>query len=338
MDAENFNPLKITGITITWEIENIWNLAFEGVSSGSFVLSDHIFHLHMRRYELGIAVYLCRDDMVPASMTLLCKLSMVDQIGHEKLMGEREVVIEKGKEFALLESLMISDLEAQKAEFLNNDTLTISCSISSSYRMNILQKRQKEESEHVINRFEMLSSDLENFFKAQLNTDALLTAENVEFPVHLAVIQARSPTLASKISKEPQAKALDIPNISASILGDVLYYIYTGKIKGLTSDRAIQMLATANEFILPELKDISLKFLQANLTEENVFEVAVLAHENSDLFLKEEVEKYIVKNLTTILQSEKWKQFCSERYKFANDILTSVLLRMQIKDNVTGDI
>lgn len=172
---------------------------------------------------------------------------------------------------------------------------------------------------------------MENFFKAQTNTDAIIKGEGTEFPVHRAIIQARAPEFAAMISNVPPT---DITNISASILGDVLYYIYTGKIKGLTSDRGVKLLDAANKLSLPELKDVCLQFLQVNLTEDNVFETAVLAHETGDMFLKEEVERYIVRNVSTILQSEKWKSFCSERYKFANEILTDVLLRMQKRDNV----
>lgn len=146
IDVTQFNPLKITGVTVKWEIENIWQLSFQGTSSSVFLLSDHIFHLQARRYDLGIAFYLCRAEAKPLVMNLLCKLSIIDHFWNEKLIGEREVAFEKGKEFVLLQSVMISELEDRKSEFINNDKLTISCSISSSYRLSIM-KQQKPEGE-----------------------------------------------------------------------------------------------------------------------------------------------------------------------------------------------
>lgn len=142
MSFEEFNKLKITSITVTWNVEDIWKLSFEGVSSAAFILSDHVFHLYMRRYELSIAVYLCRDDVAPVVMPLLAKLCLVDHVGQEKLIGEREIVIEKEKEFVLLDSVMIDELETLKEEFLSNEVLTVSCTLSSSYRINLMMKQK----------------------------------------------------------------------------------------------------------------------------------------------------------------------------------------------------
>lgn len=108
------------------------------MSNGVFLLSDHIFHFQARRYDLGIDFYLCRTEA-------LCKLSMIDHVGNEKLIGEKEVAFEKGKEFVLLQSVMINELESQKSEFINNDKLTISCSKSSSYRLNIMKQHNAED-------------------------------------------------------------------------------------------------------------------------------------------------------------------------------------------------
>lgn len=174
---------------------------------------------------------------------------------------------------------------------------------------------------------------MENFFKSQENVDAVIKVGNVEFPVHLTMLQARAPELAVMMNDKSEAKTLEISDTSPSILGDILFYIYTGKIKNLTSCSVIPMLAAAKKFSLLELKDICLKFLHTNLSEENIFEAAVLSHECVDLFLREEVEQYIVKNVATILHSDRWNEFCKEKYKLANEILTNVLLRMKPSNN-----
>lgn len=175
----------------------------------------------------------------------------------------------------------------------------------------------------------MLSSDLENYYNSKENTDALLRVENTEFPVHRAIVAARCPELGREISNNPPDDPVQITNISASTMQDVLYYIYTGKIRSLHSGNCVQMFAAANRFSLNEVKNVCLNLFRSSLTEDNVFEAAAVAHECGDLVLKEEIEQYLTKNISAILQGAKWKKFSGERSKFANEILTAVLLKMQ---------
>lgn len=178
-------------------------------------------------------------------------------------------------------------------------------------------------------RFETLSSDLENFYSDQNKTDVVLKVDNTEFPVHRAILFARSPRLASELELESAGEVVQVASVPTATMRDVLKYVYSGKIQEVNSSNCLQMLDAASRFSLREIKDVCLHFLRHNLTEDNVFDAATLACEHGDLFLKDEVERYLTKHMSTVLQSEKWKELSSEKYKFANEILSAVLLRMQ---------
>lgn len=141
------NCLKTTAVTVLWEIDDIWNLNYEGASSPYFSLSEHNLYLCARGYENSIGIYLCREDKTFKVLRVFCKVNLVGKYGQERFLGEKEIASEKIKDQVLVESLMLTDLQRDKLDILRENILTISCSVSSSYKINLVKRKEEKEEE-----------------------------------------------------------------------------------------------------------------------------------------------------------------------------------------------
>ena len=108
----------------------------------------------------------------------------------------------------------------------------------------------------------------------QLFCDVTVIAGGTQFPTHKVVLAAASPFFFSllgsdmKEAKESEIK-LNLEEATASVVEDVLEYIYTGNLAITDEEQARKFIATAEYLLIPSLKTLSGRFLHERLTVEN---------------------------------------------------------------------
>ncbi|XP_054713863.1 speckle-type POZ protein B-like [Uloborus diversus] len=136
-----------------------------------------------------------------------------------------------------------------------------------------------------------LSKDFANLLEEKIFTDVVLTVDDRKFSVHKSVLAARSPVFRAMFShpmRESEQNIVVIDDTSEKVLGEVLYFIYSGKVsEGLTVNLALDLLQAADKYCLLDLKATCCSFLKQNLTESSVFDIVTVAdlHSMDDLKL-----------------------------------------------------
>ena len=78
--------------------------------------------------------------------------------------------------------------------------------------------------------------DMQNLLKSGKHSDFVIIVGNTKFPVHKAILSARSPVFAAMFdhdhTKEVQEGKVQIVDVPANVIQLLLNYIYTGKLPG----------------------------------------------------------------------------------------------------------
>ena len=151
-------------------------------------------------------------------------------------------------------------------------------------------------------------NDLNNLFKSERLSDVALVAfkmddngnrmEPRKFHVHKAILGARSEVFCTmfqqKYSKESLENCVEIEDIDADILKEMLRFIYTGKVYNVEKV-ADRLLIAAEKYSLNQLKTICEQTLISLLTIENVAEIILLAKLYSAQQLLKEATNFLAK-------------------------------------------
>lgn len=159
---------------------------------------------------------------------------------------------------------------------------------------------------------ETLSADLNNIYVGKMVADCLLKTRTIHFSVHRAVLSARSKVFMAMFTlnkSEIFPVEVDIEDVDATTLTDVLHYVYTGKVRGLTENTAAAMLTVSDKYALLELRKTCLQFLLHNLTIENICDAAFLSQTHKEAALEEQVLRFIDEKSEEVLKSDIWKDF-----------------------------
>lgn len=158
-----------------------------------------------------------------------------------------------------------------------------------------------------------LPEDLEELFNSQDLSDVTICANGKEFKAHKAILAARSPMFRGMFShdmKETKLNRVDVPDVDADVLQEMLRFIYTGKSlleqrlqnkeqrdqKELERDQhlAIELLQAANKYQLDRLKLICEEALLRTLSAESVAEILALA----DLYNASQLKRRAIEFIT----------------------------------------
>ena len=138
--------------------------------------------------------------------------------------------------------------------------------------------------------------------------DVTIVAKGKEFKAHKAVLAAASPffltllTSDMKESKEQLIK-IELEEATAAVMEDVLKYVYTGNVL-VTEERAHNLIATADYFLLPGLKSLAVNFLRELVTVENCIFNYYFAEKYRCAELKENSRQVINSNFIVVMETE----------------------------------
>ncbi|KAF8771103.1 TD and POZ domain-containing protein 4 [Argiope bruennichi] len=162
-------------------------------------------------------------------------------------------------------------------------------------------------------------------------SDVSLRAGTVSFPVHKLILSSRSPVFKAMFTKDMKEKTstcIDIPDMDADTLHQLLFYIYENKLQKLTWEMAANLFEAADRYGIMDLSEKCSKFLKSNLSESNVCDILVLADMHHDENLRKSVLDFIQKN-SEIIYSDGWKVFKENHSKLAWETAEEIIYSMK---------
>jgi len=138
--------------------------------------------------------------------------------------------------------------------------------------------------------------------------DVTITVKGKEFKAHKAVLAAASPfflTLLTSDMREinEQVIRIELEETTASVMEDVLKYIYTGNV-AITEERAHNLMATADYLLLPSLKTMVGKFLKEITTIQNCVFNYYFAEKYQCIQLNEKSREVINSYFSVVMETE----------------------------------
>lgn len=178
------------------------------------------------------------------------------------------------------------DIFTPSTKYLNNKSLVLIIKLElSQLQTNACTRAKIDTSEHGC------TFRLSEFFNSKDFSDfTIICGENTKFPVHRCILSHRSSVFKNLFTVdmiESKENYVEVEDIDAETMLEVLRYIYTGQIEKL--DRLTQkILYAAEKYDLQNLKAVCISVLVDQLSEENVLETLVLADRYNDenLFIK----------------------------------------------------
>lgn len=136
--------------------------------------------------------------------------------------------------------------------------------------------------------------DFAEYFNNRLYSDcSVISSCDRKFHAH-KIILSRNEFFHKKLSADPMkisALNLDQP---ADILEELLYYLYTGKIKG-TCKNIKNLLIAAKKYLFTDLEATMSKNLMQSLSTNNSIQCLLFAHHQELTDLENEIIDFIVK-------------------------------------------
>ncbi|ESN98578.1 hypothetical protein HELRODRAFT_101749 [Helobdella robusta] len=154
-----------------------------------------------------------------------------------------------------------------------------------------------------------MSEDLGLLFERSQFSDTTLHVQDKQFPVHKAILAARSVVFNAMFEHEMEERKqnrVEITDVDQDVLYEMLRYIYTGKAPNLNK-MADELLAAADKYALDRLKVMCEEALCSNLSVDNVSDIFVLADLHSAEQLKTHAIDFINGHATDVMETTGWK-------------------------------
>lgn len=168
-----------------------------------------------------------------------------------------------------------------------------------------------------------IHSDLEGLFESKEHSDIIVSDGKNKIPAHKAILCARSPVFNIMFKQdmfETKNNEVVIDDIDHQTLEDFLLFLYSGKVKQLSWDTAMNLYYAADKYEVGDLREVCSDFLQMNLTTENACEVLKLADQHRDDDLKKSVSFFIQMNPSSVKLTQTWKDLARTHPKIIAEI------------------
>ena len=146
----------------------------------------------------------------------------------------------------------------------------------------------------------------------------LVAKEGNEFKAHRNVLSAVSPffvKLFQSEMKEKEEGIIRFEEISASILEDVLEFIYTGNVEIGDEQSAKDLIITADYLLLVCLKTFAGRFLEQLLTNSNCISTFYFAEKYQCEELVAKTRKLVRDNFASVAESDEFLNLEAEEVK-----------------------
>ena len=192
------------------------------------------------------------------------------------------------------------------------------------YGIDSLQKMcqgEERKGQHRVHRDDVMAQLYSMFQKSELTTTLLEDSEgNTQFAVHGPLIAAASPVLREILSNDlfsQDSANYRLKEVSSSILGDFIEYVYTGDIT-LEEENVVGLLNVACRYEIPALARPCCDWLSLQLDSHNAVGILWLARKYDRKYtkdLEEEAKAYIIANFTTVYEEDEFDELEYEDLK-----------------------
>ena len=157
--------------------------------------------------------------------------------------------------------------------------------------------------------------------REKLLSDVTLDVEGRTFAAHRCVLASSSKFfngLFTNDMKEKSAPVVKLEGIPASVMDQLLSYLYTGEIQ-VSEANAEDLIVSANYLLLPRLKNIACKFIERHMTSSNCIFNYLFAEKYECNDLQSYARELIKQNFGTVGRS---KEFSLLSFDHVKDLIS----------------
>ncbi|GFQ89226.1 TD and POZ domain-containing protein 3 [Trichonephila clavata] len=232
------------------------------------------------------------------------------------------------------------DLLGKKDLFLKDDILSLYCEcifptiisfeeiISTKFeviiplsvpKVNIIGKQS--------DKVRSLKEDFKTLYTDGTLSDIKLCTKTESFPVHAAILCARSPVFKDMFSDDIKEKfkgSVDIIDLDNNTIRRMLLYMYTDRLEDLQWESALQLYEAAGKYEILSLREKCSAFMEDHLSTTNACDALVLADRHQDSIFKEAVQNYIIYHDRWTFCSKEWEILLENHSKLAAETMHKV--------------
>ncbi|XP_057321493.1 speckle-type POZ protein B-like [Microplitis mediator] len=176
--------------------------------------------------------------------------------------------------------------------------------------------------------FDNLYEDLQQFLKSQELSDVTLVVGEVEIPAHKVVLAAHSPVFKAMLlsgMKEAKQGEIEIKNVDADIISEMLEYFYKGETKAsFDTEVALKMIELADIYQIEKLKNICQNTLLNNMSIDNIFDIVDVADDHNIEELRDQAIKFMVKYSDRVFALKRFEQLFYKKSELMFELMTAV--------------
>ncbi|KAL5285433.1 SPOPL.2 family protein [Megaselia abdita] len=183
------------------------------------------------------------------------------------------------------------------------DEINVLCEV------NILDCQKTENTQNEQVRRVQIVDDFTRLLSDYRYSDVMLGAEGLHYKAHKAILSARSPIFSAMFDHdmvERESNTVNIPDISANCLKQLLLFIYTGECEHL-DELAGELFKASTKYQLDDLRKASLESLRRNLDKDVAARTLLLADTYGESQLKSEAMTVIRSNPSYIMKTAGWQ-------------------------------
>ncbi|PAV63030.1 hypothetical protein WR25_09071 isoform A [Diploscapter pachys] len=176
-------------------------------------------------------------------------------------------------------------------------------------------------------RVEEVAQGLSTMYTDGKLADFTIIVKDRQFNTHKVVLAARSPVFAAMLephTEEAQKGRVTISDVDCDVMDEMLRFIYSGSCPRL-SQFGLELLAAADRFHLPGLKAMADQALRNNLAVDSACRNLVFADMYNALDLKQEAIRFIVYNISNVIQTDNWIELTNSHPNLVTEIVASLI-------------
>ncbi|XP_055948190.1 speckle-type POZ protein B-like [Argiope bruennichi] len=207
-----------------------------------------------------------------------------------------------------------------KNKILLDGTLNLNC-VLEIFENKAIMNVEIEDNDPYMNKSQLkMFQDMNQLLLEGHFSDVTLKVDGKNFPAHKAILSARSAVFKTMMKSQlgANSKEINILDIKADAVKEMLQYIYSGEIGYIDVQMAQELYYAADKYELCDLKKMCNKIMVCNLDISNAINILLLGHKHSDDDLKYTTIEFIAKNAPEIQEKEEWMLLMKNFSELAN--------------------
>ncbi|CAG9797998.1 unnamed protein product [Chironomus riparius] len=164
------------------------------------------------------------------------------------------------------------------------------------------------------------------YFNNKLYSDCVVISScDKKFRTHKIILSKNEFFRKKLASDNLKVSALNLPE-TADILEDLLYYLYTGSIKG-SCNNIKDLLLAAKKYSFTDLEATMARNLMNSLCANNAVQYLLFAHKQELKDSVNEITDFIANDLKGVMQTADWKLLDPEEHARLKDKIIETYIR-----------